>query len=96
MIVIDQGMNMLNVSLLKGADSADSSDVVPQSSDNMSGSSLEEVLRAETENRAWSKTRRNVARALLNRPMQSVLKSTQCFADRRTRMRLSASGKKPF
>jgi len=66
MIVIDQGMNMLNVSLLKGADSADSSDVVPQSSDNMSGSSLEEVLRAETENRAWSKTLRNRARALLN------------------------------
>jgi|HubBroStandDraft_2_1064218.scaffolds.fasta_scaffold6540236_1 hypothetical protein len=43
MIVIDQGMNIVNVSLLKSADSPDSSDVVTQSSDNMSGSSLEEV-----------------------------------------------------
>ncbi len=39
---------------------------MPRSSDNLSGSSLEEVLRAETENRAWSKTLLHRTTALLN------------------------------
>ena len=52
--------------LLWGAISADPSDVMPRSSDTLSGSSLEEILRAETENRAWSKTLRQRATELLN------------------------------
>jgi hypothetical protein len=40
--------------------------MTPKSSDTLSGSSLEQVLRAETENRAWSKTLRQQARELLN------------------------------
>jgi hypothetical protein len=52
--------------LLWGAISADPSDVMSRSSDNLSGSSLEEILRAETENRAWSKTLRQRATELLN------------------------------
>jgi hypothetical protein len=39
---------------------------MPRSSDNLSGSSLEEILQADTENRAWSKTLRQRATALLN------------------------------
>jgi hypothetical protein len=52
--------------LLSGTISADPSDVMPLCSDNLSGSSLEEILRADTENRAWSKTLRQRATALLN------------------------------
>jgi hypothetical protein len=37
-----------------------------EGSDTLSGSSLEEVLRAGAENRAWSKTLRQRATALLN------------------------------
>jgi hypothetical protein len=39
---------------------------MPGSSDNLSESSLEEILRADTENRAWSKTLRQKTTALLN------------------------------
>jgi hypothetical protein len=40
---------------------------MPRSSDNLSGrSSLEELLRAETNNRAWSKTLRQRATELVN------------------------------
>jgi hypothetical protein len=52
--------------LLSGTSSADSSDVTPLLSDTLSGSSLEEVFRAETENRAWSKTLRHRVTALVN------------------------------
>jgi hypothetical protein len=40
--------------------------MTPKSSDALSGNSLEQVLRAETENRAWSKTLRQRATALMN------------------------------
>jgi len=40
--------------------------MTPQPSHSMSGSSLEEVLWAEVENRAWGKTLRQQATALLN------------------------------
>ena len=40
--------------------------MTPKSSGTLSGNSLEQVLRAETENRAWSKTLRQRATALLN------------------------------
>jgi hypothetical protein len=40
--------------------------MTPTSSDSLSGKSLEWVLNAETENRAWSKTLRQQAAALLN------------------------------
>jgi hypothetical protein len=40
--------------------------MTPKSSDTLSGNSLEQLLRAETENRAWSKALRQRAPALLN------------------------------
>jgi hypothetical protein len=40
--------------------------MTPKSSDALSANSLEQVLRAETENRAWSKTLRQRVTALLN------------------------------
>jgi hypothetical protein len=40
--------------------------MTPQSSHSLSGTRSEEVLRAEMENRAWSKTLRQQATALLN------------------------------
>jgi hypothetical protein len=40
--------------------------MTPQSAHSLSGRTLEEVLRAEIENRAWSKTLRQRATELLN------------------------------
>jgi hypothetical protein len=40
--------------------------MTPKSSDALSANSLEQVLQAETENRAWSKTLRQRATALMN------------------------------
>jgi hypothetical protein len=69
-----------------------------KSSDNLSESSLDEVLRAEIENRTWGKTLRHRSAELLNRRMaKSIsLRSTKCFANRTTWMRLSAGGKERF
>jgi hypothetical protein len=44
-----------------------------KSSDTLSGNSLEQVLRAETENRAWGKTLRQRATALLNSRLAKVI-----------------------
>ena len=47
--------------------------MTPNSSDDLSGNSLEQVLRAETENRAWSKTLRQRAAALLNSRLANAI-----------------------
>jgi hypothetical protein len=59
--------------LLSGTISADPSDVTPLWSDDLSGRTLEEVLRAETENRAWSKTLRQRATALVNSRLSKAI-----------------------
>jgi hypothetical protein len=47
--------------------------MTPQTSGTLSGNSLEQVLRAETENRAWGKTLRQRATALLNSRLANAI-----------------------
>jgi hypothetical protein len=72
--------------------SADHYDMKP-SSDALSGNSLEQVLRAETENRAWSKTLRQRATALLNSRLAKTISFEEYTVSRQKASRDAAECK---
>jgi hypothetical protein len=68
--------------LLSGAISADPSDVTPLWPNDLSGRSLDEVLRAKTENRAWHRTLRQRATALVNSRLAKAISLEEYAAGR--------------